>query len=95
MRVLGRGWGGWRVMTCSVRHKTHCKLYQSPNKSCCRENKTQDMRPLNDGGAAAARMSPGLSGAGGGIHWDCPLGGYQPAQGQTQGPSHKGLIVGV
>lgn len=46
------------------------------------------MRALNDG--------PNESRTGGeGIHWDCPLGGYQPAQGQTQGPSHKGLIVGV
>lgn len=86
------GGAGSSVMTWSVLHETHCKLHQSPNKSCCRQNKTQDIRPLNDGGAAAARMSPGR---GGGIHWDCPLGGYQPARGQTQGPSHKRLIVGV
>lgn len=40
----------WIVMTCFVQFKTHCKLYQSPNKSCWRENTTQDIRPFNDRG---------------------------------------------
>lgn len=40
----------WIVMTCFVQFETHCKLYQSPNKSCWRENTTQDIRPFNDRG---------------------------------------------
>lgn len=40
----------WIVMTCFVQFETHCKLYQSPNKSYWRENTTQDIRPFNDRG---------------------------------------------
>lgn len=37
------------VMPCFVLFETHCKLYQSPHKSCWRENTTQDIWPFNDG----------------------------------------------
>lgn len=88
--LQGRRGGGVRsVMTCSVLLETHCKLYRSPNKSCWRENKTQDIRALNDGGAAVARMGPGPGG--GAVRWDCPLGGYQPAQGADTRPQSQGV----
>lgn len=92
--LQGRRGGGVRsVMTCSVLLETHCKLYRSPNKSCWRENKTQDIRALNDGGAAVARMGPGPGG--GRSAGTARLEGTSLHRGQTQGPSHKGLIVGV
>lgn len=49
-------------MTCSVLLETHCKLYRSPNKSCWKKNKTQDIRALNDGGAAAGPNGSRLGG---------------------------------
>lgn len=90
------GWrGGVRsVMTCSVLLETHCKLYRSPNKSCWKENKTQDIRALNDGGAAAGPSGSSLGGRGGSAG-TARLEGTSLHRGQTQGPSHKGLIVGV
>lgn len=69
------------VMACFVLFKTHCKLYQSPNKSCWRENTTQDIWLFNDRelrwrhsgldwGWMLCMGSAREGGGGGVIHWD-------------------------
>lgn len=78
------------VMTCFVLLKTHCKLYQSPNKSNWKENTIQDIWLFNDGELRWRCSGPdwawmGCMGSvwvGGVIHWDyAQFGEYQPTWG--------------
>lgn len=92
MRVSGLGGGvgvSWRVQCCT-RHIVNSISHPIIPAAGKTKHKTYDCLMT-----AVLHQPEWVQAVGGGIHWDCPLGGYQPARGQTQGPSHKRLIVGV
>lgn len=78
-------------MTCSVLLETHCKLYRSPNKSCWRKTKHKIYERLMTAVLQRPEWVQVRGMGGGGVRWDCPLGGYQPAQGADTRPQSQGV----